>query len=88
MKTDTPIKDAAPAAEVNETERVIQALGGPAVVARKLNFNPKNGTQRVYNWIARDRIPAQVRLDHPELFQRSAGNRGQRAGSASAKQPV
>jgi hypothetical protein len=47
---------------------VIDALGGPAEVARLLSLDTKKGgVQRVHNWRTRG-IPPAVRLDHPELF--------------------
>lgn len=46
---------------------IIKSLGGPAKVAKLLNYKKASGTQRVYNWIARG-IPDRVRLDHPDLF--------------------
>lgn len=48
-------------------EKLIEALGGPAKVADKLGFDKEGGTQRVHNWTVRG-IPAQVKVDHPELF--------------------
>lgn len=49
---------------MNTTAKLIQDLGGPAVVARRLGYS----TQRVSNWIARDCIPLQERVDRPDLF--------------------
>lgn len=47
---------------------LIEALGGPAEVARKLDLDPANGgVQRVHNWTLRG-IPPAVRLAHMELF--------------------
>lgn len=49
---------------------VIDALGGPAEVARKIGLDPaKGGVQRVQNWMKRG-IPSAVRLDHLDLFGR------------------
>lgn len=53
---------------MNTTAKLINDLGGPAKVARRLGFTTKGGTQRVFNWIARDNIPLQVRVDYPDLF--------------------
>lgn len=53
---------------MNETAKLIKDLGGPAEVARRLNFTAKGSTQRVCNWITRNRIPLQIRVDHPDLF--------------------
>lgn len=47
-------------------KKLIQQLGGPTALAKKLNFS-KGGPQRVQNWMVRG-IPAQVKLDHPRLF--------------------
>ena len=44
-------------------KELIEKLGGPAKLAHKLGFT----VQRVQNWTVRG-IPAQVKLDHPELF--------------------
>lgn len=47
---------------------VIESLGGPAEVARKLGLDPnKGGVQRVQNWMTRG-IPARVRLNHLDVF--------------------
>lgn len=46
---------------------LIESLGGPAKVARLLGLPTKGGVQRVHNWLTRG-IPAQVKLDNPELF--------------------
>lgn len=48
---------------------LIENLGGPTKVAELLNFDKAGGVQRVQNWIARG-IPAQVKVDHPEIFMR------------------
>lgn len=42
---------------------LIDSLGGPSRVAAILGTSP----QRVSNWIKRG-IPAQMKVDHPELF--------------------
>jgi len=50
---------------------LITQLGGPARVAELLGFDKATGTQRVFNWTKRESgIPAQVKLDFPQLFQR------------------
>lgn len=66
---------------------LINTLGGPAKVARLLGFE-KFGVQRVQNWITRG-IPAQVKLDHPELFlayyeAKRKGRGNERATASSA----
>ena len=45
---------------------LIQSLGGPAAVARRLELD-EYGTQRVFNWTRRG-IPADVKLERPDLF--------------------
>lgn len=47
--------------------KMIEALGGPAKVARLLNFSMDTGVQRVYNWKTRG-IPAYIRVRRPDLF--------------------
>lgn len=46
---------------------LIADLGGPTKVAEMLNFPKHGGAQRVQNWLTRG-IPAQVKIDHPEIF--------------------
>ena len=46
---------------------LIDSLGGPASVAKRLGYPPLGGVQRVQNWKVRG-IPARVRLDHPDVF--------------------
>ena len=47
---------------------LIDRLGGPAEVARKLGFDPQaGGVQRVQNWKQRG-IPEVIRLRRPDLF--------------------
>jgi hypothetical protein len=48
---------------------LIDALGGPSVLAERLRMGLK-GRQRVCNWRKRG-IPARVLLDHPEVFSRA-----------------
>jgi len=49
---------------------LINALGGPAAVARLLGFPRIPGTQRVHNWRSRGHIPADIKLLRPDLFLR------------------
>lgn len=51
---------------MNDKQKII-SLGGPSKVSRLLGYPRENGPQRVWNWMERG-IPAQVKLDHPELF--------------------
>lgn len=46
---------------------LIESYGGPAAVARMLNFNPLGGTQRVHNWKTRG-IPAAIKVEFPHFF--------------------
>lgn len=50
---------------------LIEELGGPTAVSDLLNFEKPNGPARVANWQVRG-IPAQVKVDHPEIFMRKA----------------
>jgi hypothetical protein len=46
----------------------ILELGGPVAVCERLGYDKANGgVQRVQNWMTRG-IPAQVKIDHPDLF--------------------
>lgn len=54
-----------------DDKQLIENLGGPRAVAKLLGFNEINGTQRVYNWIARG-IPSKVKLDHADVFLMAA----------------
>lgn len=47
--------------------QIITALGGPSKVAELLNLPKKGGQQRVQNWLARG-IPAQIKVERPDLF--------------------
>ena len=46
---------------------LIDRLGGPAKLASTLGFD-KGGTQRVFNWKARGRIPSDVKLERQDIF--------------------
>lgn len=48
---------------------LIRSLGGPSEVARKIAGAKPVSPQRVQNWLTRG-IPAQVKVDHPDLFLR------------------
>lgn len=65
------------AGAVEADRALIDKLGGPTAVARKLNLGV-NGAQRVGNWRARG-IPPKVKLQHPDLFL------GHLTGEASAR---
>ena len=53
---------------MNQDAQIIQRLGGPSEVARRLGYEVKNrGAQRVHNWLKRG-IPSAVKVKHPELF--------------------
>jgi hypothetical protein len=57
---------------------LIDELGGPSALAERLRMG-KKGRQRVCNWRKRG-IPARVKLDHPDLFLRSAESTGNHDG--------
>ena len=73
---------------------IIDALGGPANVARRLGFAPSRGIQRVHNWTRRG-IPAEVRLRHLDLFgplparrsRQKISSDGAKAHGAAASRP-
>lgn len=53
---------------LHDDAKLIDALGGPAELARALGYDPaKGGTQRVQNWKYRG-IPELLRLKKPEAF--------------------
>lgn len=54
--------------QLHPDARLIDALGGPAVLARRLGFDPaKGGVQRVHNWRRRG-IPVVLRYQRQDLF--------------------
>ncbi len=55
--------------QIEKDAALIADLGGPSKVAELLNYEKHNGPQRVQNWLVRG-IPAQVKVDHPEIFMR------------------
>lgn len=63
MNTKHPIR--------SKDAELIAALGGPVKLAERLGYSRSDGgAQRVGNWVRRG-IPAAVKLDHPEIFQRN-----------------
>jgi hypothetical protein len=60
---------------IEKDAEMIRQLGGSTKVAQLLGLTEKGGVQRVQNWITRG-IPAQIKLDHADLFpqQRKAAN--------------
>jgi hypothetical protein len=53
--------------QIEKDAELIESLGGPTTVARMLGFEGLAGSRRVFNWTKRG-IPAQVRIDHPDIF--------------------
>lgn len=70
-------------AEIEADCRLIDALGGPAVVARMLELKQETGVQTVHNWKTRG-IPAGVKLKRPDLFLPNLTKRKARTQRASA----
>ena len=62
--------------------QLIHKLGGPSKVAELLGLDKQGGAQRVQNWLTRG-VPAQVKLDFPDIF---LPERGQ--GVVSAQEPA
>ena len=52
---------------IDDDKDLIKRLGGPARLAKLLNFKEVGGTQRVANWQRRG-IPPRVKLDFPDIF--------------------
>lgn len=46
---------------------LIQSLGGPTQLAKRLGYDKPGSVQRVQNWMARG-IPPAVKLANPDLF--------------------
>jgi hypothetical protein len=55
--------------------KLIDDLGGPAKVAELLGYTERGRVQRVFNWLKRG-IPAKVKLERPDLFQRPTSAAG------------
>jgi len=55
---------------MSSDKEIILSLGGPSKVAKRLGYKKDGGAQRVHNWMNRG-IPAQVKIDNPDLFLRS-----------------
>lgn len=53
--------------EFHSDSALIDRLGGPAALARRLGFKKESGVQRVSNWRYRG-IPAAVKLDNKSVF--------------------
>lgn len=62
-----PLMDTKPDVALHPDADLIDSLGGPANVARRLGFNQPGGTQRVQNWKYRG-IPEVVRLRRTDVF--------------------
>ena len=63
---------------MNDAE-IIESLGGAAALAKRLGYKNPDGARRVHNWKSRG-IPAQVKLDHPQIFLRKPKTK-QQAGA-------
>lgn len=51
----------------HEDAKLIDSLGGPSKLARRLNFDMPHGAQRVQNWKYRG-IPELERYRNPDVF--------------------
>lgn len=56
-------------APLHSDAELIDSLGGPSKLARRLGFKNPGGVQRVQNWKYRG-IPEIVRLRHPKVFRK------------------
>lgn len=66
-------------AKTHPDAKLIDSLGGPAALCRRLEFDPKGGVQRVQNWKRRG-IPEVIRLRHASLFGPAPKQKKARAG--------
>ena len=57
--------------QIQSDKDLIAQLGGPAAVAKRLEFN---STQRVHNWLTRG-IPPSVKLAYPKIFLKKTGKK-------------
>jgi hypothetical protein len=64
--------------------KIITDLGGPSKVSDLLGFPRVGGQQRVQNWKKRG-IPAQVKVDHPQLFLSMFAQQGQAVPSIAVQ---
>lgn len=64
--------------KMSDDKRLIEQLGGPTKLAALLGYPKHGGVQRIQNWMTRG-IPAQVKLDHPDLFLNSAKKKNRAA---------
>jgi len=55
---------------IEADKELIQSLGGPTQLARRLGLNQLGSVQRVQNWTVRG-IPAEVKLAYPDIFLRN-----------------
>lgn len=53
--------------QIAEDKAIIDAQGGPAVLARKLMLKGPRAADRVYKWSLRG-VPASIKLMYPEIF--------------------
>lgn len=60
---------------------VIDRLGGPAELARRLGYVERGAVQRVQNWKYRG-IPEVVRLRRPDVFGPAPANDAEQARAA------
>jgi hypothetical protein len=57
-----------------DDKQLILYLGGPSKLCARLGYDKATGgVQRVANWMTRG-IPSKVKVDHPDLFLRPAGD--------------
>jgi hypothetical protein len=65
---------------MNKTDKeILDSYGGSTAVAKLLGYDlDKGGAQKVNNWYKRG-IPAQVKVDHPELFLFTDGKDGRKS---------
>lgn len=65
----------------------IERLGGSAAVARRMGLTSSGAVQRVNNWKTRG-IPAEVKLEWPELFLHPVPEIGGADASDDVQPPV
>ncbi len=53
--------------QIEADRALIQSLGGPTQLAKRLGYTKPGSVQRVQNWTVRG-IPPSVKLAHPVIF--------------------
>ena len=53
--------------KIRQDKELINLLGGPAKLAKLLNFEKSGSVQRIFNWTVRG-IPPAIKLEYQKIF--------------------